>query len=229
MGALKQSARLHEYSHRVETMIPEQDSAMAVKSAIGTSISVLMFGVAIFVPEWAMFAYASSMGIAICFLSLTIANESFTSSKMYARLSIAFAIIYCTLVCIVYYTQLSFVRLGSPSPEALSIVAYTPPRTAFFALDILGYFFMPLSVFFLGLTMDTGLLLRKLLMSMGLWGGTCIAVPLLPFFYEQSDSSSDAVRIIALFLWSILFFPHDYAGQTLSSAKQEKGLARVVS
>jgi hypothetical protein len=110
-------------------------------------------------------------------------------------------------VCIVYYTQLSFVRLGSPSPEALSIVAYTPPQTAFFALDILGYFFMSLSVFFLGLTMDTGLLLRNLLMAMGLWGGTCIVVPLLPFFYEQSDSSSDAVGIIALSLWSILFFP----------------------
>ena len=180
---------------------------MAVKSAIGTSISVFIFGVAIFVPEWAMIAYASSMGIAICFLCLTVANESFAGSKMYARLSIAFAIIYCTLVCIVYYTQLSFVRLGSPSPEALSIVSYVPPRTAFFALDILGYFFMSLSVFFLGLTMHTDLLLRKLLVAMGLWGGICIAVPLLPFFYEQSNSSSDTVGILALSLWAILFCP----------------------
>lgn len=192
-------------------MIPEQDFAMAVKSAIGTSIFVFMFGVAIFVPKWDMFAYASSMGIAICFLSVTIANESFviSSKRMYSRFSIAFAIIYCTLVWIVYYTQLSFVRLAaSPSSkEVLSIVAYTP-GSAFFALDILGYFFMSLSVFFLALTMDTALLLRKLLMAMGLWGGTCIAVPLLPFFYEQQQSNdSDAVGIIALSLWSILFCP----------------------
>ena len=108
--------------------------------------------------------------------------------------------------CIVYYTQLSFLRMGSPSPEALSILKYTP-GSAFFAIEILGYFVMSLSVLCLGLTITDGLL-RKLFVGMGIWGGTCIVVPLLPFMYESdSSSSADAFGFTASFLWAVLFFP----------------------
>jgi hypothetical protein len=188
-------------------VISKEDFTIALWSAVGTAVSVFIFGISVFIPSWEMVAYVSSMGIAICYLTLTVANERFSSS-IYARLATAFAVVYCTMVCIVYYTQLSFVRLGSPSPEAMSIVSYRHTGTAFFAIDILGYFIMSVSVLWLGLSIKDDLL-RKLLVGMGIWGSTCIAVPLLPFFYDnKSDSSSsDAVGIVALSLWAVLFFP----------------------
>ena len=190
-------------------MITTSVKKMAIWSAISTGLFVLLFGITIFIEKLTMFAYASSIGIAISFLIMTISNEYFTSSEksIHAKIAKSFAVIYCVLVCIVYYIQISFVRLGSPSPEALSIVAYAPPRTAFFALDILGYFFMSLSVLFLSFSIDTNKLLKTSLLIMGLWGAGCIVVPLLPFLYEASDDSSDIFGIIVLALWSILFIP----------------------
>jgi hypothetical protein len=182
---------------------------MAIWSAIGTGISVLAFGITIFIPKLTMWAYGSSIGIAICFLIMVISNDAFVSdnNRFFSNLSKSFATIYCTLICIVYYTQISFVRLGSPSAEALSIVAYSPPKTAYFALDILGYCFMSMSVLFFAFTIVGNRLLKTSMIIVGVWGITSIIVPLLPFLYENSDSSSDVFGVIVLSLWSILFIP----------------------
>lgn len=190
-------------------MINKTTTSLAIGSAIGTGISILLFGITIFIPSLTMLAYGSSIGIAICYLIMVVTNDTFVSegNAIYSSLSKCFAIIYCTLVCIVYYTQISFVRLGAPSAEVLSIVAYSPPKTAYFALDILGYFFMSFSVFFLSFTIAGNRLLKTSLIIMGIWGMTCIVVPLLPFLYENSDSSSDNFGLVVLSLWSILFIP----------------------
>jgi len=181
---------------------------IAVTSALGTGACVALFGLTVFVSEWAMYSYASSMGISMCFLVLVVANESLSlHTKVWARLATAFGIVYCTLVCIVYYTQLSFVRLGSPSQEALDLVSYQHTGSAFFSINILGYFFMSLSVLCLGLSISNNKILTRLLVAMGIWGGTCISVPLLPFFYQDDNSSSDAYGVASLALWSILFLP----------------------
>ena len=153
-----------------------------------------------------MHAYASSMGIALCYVTLVVANESISES-VYARLATTFGIIYCTMACIVYYTQLSYVRLGSPSQEALALVSYSHTGSALFAIDLLAYFFMSLSVLCLGLSVKDDKRLARLLVAMGIWGGTCIVVPLLPFFYQQDKSGSDAFGVAVLSIWSIMFFP----------------------
>ncbi len=190
-------------------MINKSVKQIAIWSALLTGFFVLLFGITIFIERLTMFAYASSIGIAISFLIMTISNSYFTPEdrNIHARIARSFAVIYCVLACMVYYVQISFVRLGSPSPDALSIVAYAPPRTAFFALDILGYFFMSLSVLFISFTIINNRLLKTSLLIMGLWGTSCIVVPLLPFLYESTDSSSDVFGIIVLALWSILFIP----------------------
>lgn len=156
-----------------------------------------------------MYSYASSMGISIFYVVLVVANESFASEEtaLWARLATAFGDLYCTMVCIVYYTQLAFVRLGSPSQEALDLVSYEHTGSAFFAIDILGYFFMSLSVLCLGLSVKDDKLLTRLLVAMGIWGGTCIVAPLLPFFYQEDKSSSNAYGMASLALWAMLFLP----------------------
>jgi hypothetical protein len=179
---------------------------VAITSALGTAASVLIFGLVVFAPMLEMYAYASSMGIALCYMPLVVANESISQS-VYAKLATAFGILYCTLACGVYYTQVTFIRLGSPSQEALDMLSYKHTGSALFAIDILCYFFMSISVLCLGLSVNDNTLLTRLLVAMGLWGATCVVVPLLPFFYQQDKSGSDAVGVAALSMWSILFLP----------------------
>ena len=128
-------------------MVTNEEITIAVWSTLGTALCTLIFGVAVLFPAYEMTAYASSLGIALCYLTLTVTNERFavfasaSSSRLvvvYARLATTFATVYCTLVGLVYYTQLTFVRLGHPGPEALSIVSYTHAGSAFFAIDIFG-------------------------------------------------------------------------------------------
>lgn len=179
---------------------------MAVRSTIGTAICTIIFGISALIRPLEMAAYASSLGIALCYLTVTVANESFSPS-IYARLATMFASVYCAMVCIVYYTQLTFVRLASPSPEALSVVAY-PPGTAFFAIDIFGYFIMSISYIWLGLSIRNDRTLQKMLIGMGIWGSSCIVCPFLPFFYDKSEkASSDQYGMMSLALWAILFSP----------------------
>lgn len=115
-------------------------SRFAIMSAIGTGVSVLIFGISIFIPK-------------------------------------------------------------------LNMIAYAPPKTAYFVLDILGYFFMSVSVFFLSFTISNNRLLKTSLIAVGVYGMTCIVVPHLPFLYQTSGSSQDAFGVTVLSLWSILFVP----------------------
>jgi len=195
-----------------------EDVKIARLSAAGTSTFAAIFGLSIVLSISSSLDYASSLGIALTFLSLTVANESIVArtrgldrTNVYARLSVAFACIYCAQNSIVYFTQLTFVRWGSPSPEALSIVSFEPPRTAYFAIDMLGYFFMSLSMLCLGWTVDEpsrGVALKKLILALGFFGGTCVAVPLLPFNYQEgADETSTAFGIAALVIWTVLYVP----------------------
>jgi hypothetical protein len=190
-------------------VISKEDTVLSFGAAAGTAICALVFGVSLILRMSNVIDYVSSMGIAICFLALTVAHDTVVSEHaVYARLAVAFACVYCTLVCLVYFTQLSFVRLAQePGPGVLSIVSFEPPRTVFFAIDMLGYFFMSLSVCCMGLTLPGGSL-KRLFIILGLWGATCIAVPLLPFMYDESaDKDSSEAGIASLVVWTLFFVP----------------------
>lgn len=190
-------------------MISNANTNIAFWSTVGTALCAFTFGVNLVMKASSNIDYAASMGIALCYLSTAVANYEFTprQDRIYSRLSIVFGSIYCTMVCIVYYTQLSFVRLGSASLEILSIVAFEPPRTVFFAIDMLGYFFMSLSVLCLGLTVSAGPL-NKMLNILGVWGSSCIIMPLLPFVYrEDADEASSQSGVNALIIWCMVYTP----------------------
>lgn len=176
---------------------------IAFWSTVGTALCAFTFGVNLVMKACSYIDYAASMGVALCYLSTAVANYEFTprQERIYSRLSIVFGSIYCN------YTQLSFVRLGSASAEVLSIVAFEPPRTVFFAIDMLGYFFMCLSVLCLGLTVSAGTL-SKMLIILGIWGSSCIIIPLLPFVYrEDVDEVSSQSGVNALIIWCMVYTP----------------------
>lgn len=190
--------------------ITKGDATVAFWSAIGTASFTVVFLLSLVVPFSDLVDYATSMGIAVCFLPMTVANEAFAppDQKIYARLAIAFATIYCILCTTVYYTQLSFVHWGSPGTEALSVVAFQPPRTVYFAHDMLGYFFMSVAVLCVGLSVAGGGPLKWVLIFLGILGGTCVAVPLLPFNYQVgADEEATAFGVLVLIVWAVLYAP----------------------
>jgi hypothetical protein len=182
----------------------KQETSFAVWSSYGAASSDFLFVIAV-ILNWEMTAYVSSMGIAVFYLALTVANETH-SSGLYARLATVLASIYATLVLAVYYVQLSYLRLGSPGPEATHMLSYQHAGSALFAVDLLGYGLMSLSIVCLGKSIQEKVL-QRLLVGLGLFGAPCIVVPLLPFFYDSSKESSDATGVIALTVWGVLFFP----------------------
>ncbi len=72
--------------------------------------------------------------------------------RLWTALASAFGIIYCTLVSIVYFTELAVVipaQLSGKIDEGHVLIFQ--PKTFLMAVDCLGYFFMSLSTFFAAL------------------------------------------------------------------------------
>lgn len=192
-------------------VVTNEESTLAVWAAGGAATCWLVFVVSMYIGTKEI-SYASSMILALCFVMLTVANEAFATRKVCAKLATSFAMIYCTMACIVYYTNLTFVRLAeAPSPEALSIVQFDPPRSAFFAIDQLGYFFMSLSIICIAWTLPPSKF-RWWLGFLGVWGATCIALPLMPSQYQSSHDGDNAMfGILLLTVYGLPFVP-TYAG-----------------
>ena len=194
---------------------------LAVGAAGGAATCWLIFIVSMWFGTGEI-DYASSMVLSVCFVMLTVANQSFAPPhrKVCAKLATSFANIYCTLVCIVYYTNLTFVRLAeSPSPEALSVVQFDPPRSAYFAIDQLGYFFMSLSVICIAWTLPQ-CKFRWWLGFLGVWGVTCIAIPLMPSQYDTTkDDENSQFGIVLLSVYGLLFVP-TYCGLAYHYSRQ---------
>ena len=90
--------------------------------------------------------------------------------KALGKIALAFAVIYATLILIVYYTQCTTVANEKLSEGAAKVLDYSRMRLMF-NLDLLGYGIMALSTFFIGLTVDskTDKALKMLLLIHGVF------------------------------------------------------------
>jgi len=192
------------------TASPTTEILVARGSALSFAVFTLLFVISLLFPTTKVIDYATSMGVAISLVTLAAANEVCVKDEaklVYAKLATPFAAIYCTYVCLVYFTQLTFVRLADASPEALSIVAFEPNRTVFYALDMLGYGFMSVAVFWIGLSLPHSLV-QKLMIAVAILGGTCVAVPFLPSLYEEAnDEMSSVTDVASLVVWAGSYVP----------------------
>lgn len=189
-------------------MLNRTNINVGIISAAGAGLCTVLFAIFIIIGA-DMCSYFICLLLSIFYLVMSVSNNSIVkdSNKMISNIAVVFAVIYCTLICIVYYTQISFVRLGNPSKEVLSIVAYFPPKTAFFAIDILGYTFLALSTLFIAFTIEKNKILKIILITHGIVGTLGFITPLLSYFYKMQENSSDNTGSIALFIWCILFIP----------------------
>lgn len=153
--------------------------------------------------------YFSSMFIAFSFVTMmcSYAYYSERKCKLAGYISVAFSAIYATIIFLVYFAQLTTVRLNDLTQQATMLLDFQQ-FGLLFNYDLLGYALMALATFFAGLTIHirtkSDNWLKYLLMIHGVFFISCLIVPMLGLFKTDSQS---AIGTILLEFWCLYFCP----------------------
>lgn len=181
-------------------------------AAIINAISVLGFAVSM-IAKFNFGSYLFSSFVAISFVVMMSAMAYYADKKfkICGICAVAFAIIYATIILLVYFAQMTSVRLDALSEQARAILDYQY-FGLFFNYDLLGYAFMALSTFFAGLTVISDFksdkALKILLLIHGIFFIFCFIIPMIGMFSSASGGLNNIGTII-LFVWCAYFLPID--------------------
>lgn len=139
---------------------------------------------------------------AACAYSCYVKKESSAAAKF----GVAAGIIYSTIICIVYFTQITVVLHKTADEKILQALSFSAAGSWMFDLDLLGYGLLSISTFFVGLTLQTNdktdKALKLLLMLHGAFF-VCMFVPVLPLPATNQGNGGT----IALICWCLFFLP----------------------
>lgn len=181
-----------------------------------TGISVLLFAISMIVrfvinDVGIFLSCLSSLFIAIGFVIFICSVISVNNKTEYRAVgisSMAFAVIYAVIIFLVYYAQITTVRMNDLSKEILTIISYGQIGSLFFNYDLLGYAMMALSTFLAAFAVepkDKGdRVFRLLLWIHGVFFISCLIVPMFPVF---KAGTSIIPGTILLEIWCAYFLP----------------------
>lgn len=181
---------------------------IAMLSSVVNLIAVAGFAVSMLI-EFNFGSYFFSMFIALSFVPMmwSFAFFSEKKQKLAGYISAGFAAMYGTIILLVYFAQLTTVRLDSLTTQAAEILDFQR-FGLFFSFDLLGYALMSLAAFFAGLTVrarrKTDKWLKYLLMIHGVFFVSCLAAPMLGLFKAGGPSW---VGVAVLEFWCVYFCP----------------------
>lgn len=176
-------------------------SAMNLVSIIGFAVSMLV--------GFHGGSYFSSMFIAFSFLPMMCGYAFFSERKckLAGQIGAAFAAVYAVIILLVYFAQLTTVRMSELTEQAETILDFQK-MGLMFNYDLLGYGLMVLSTFFAGLTVQvqtkTDKWLKGLLMVHGVFFISCLLLPMLGLF--QADTPA-WFGVAVLEFWCLYFCP----------------------
>lgn len=143
-------------------------------------------------------------------LAAGLYEESEKSRRVAANIGMAFAVVYAVLIFLVYFAQVTSVRLGGLGEQALGILDFQRGGLLF-NYDLLGYGMMALSTFFLGLSVQAGSRgdkwLKALMMVHGGFFFSCFILPMTGVFSPMAEGEAGAGGTIALLAWCAYFLP----------------------
>ncbi|HEX2945977.1 MAG TPA: hypothetical protein VHT96_08470 [Clostridia bacterium] len=179
-------------------------------------IATILFALAMLIPDKTTanaFSCASSIFISFGFLSLTCAFASTAKPerKSIAFAGVAFAAVYSTLICLVYFTQLTTVLYRAASEDILNVLAYQP-GSWLFNIDLFGYGLMSISCLLIGLSVNVeskaDSWMQKLLMIHIVFAFSCMIAPVLNAF-SNTEGANQGIDMgtLALEFWCIYFTP----------------------
>lgn len=176
-------------------------SAINLFSVIGFAISMLI--------GFNEGSYFSSMFIAFSFIPMMCGYAFFSEKKckFAGYIGMVFAAMYATINLLVYFAQLTTVRMSELTEQA-EIILNFQKMGLMFNYDLLGYALMALATFFAGLTVNTDLKtdkwLKYLLMLHGIFFVSCLIFPMLGLFKTDSPAW---IGVAVLEIWCLYFCP----------------------
>jgi hypothetical protein len=156
-------------------------------------------------------SYISSMFIAWGFVPMVCSFASYSKkeTKAVSYTAIAFATVYAVLIMVVYFAQLTAVRLSVLSEHASQILNYKN-FGLFFSYDLLGYAFMALATFFIAFTIKAATKpdkwLKALLLIHGIFAVSGVLMPMLGTF-KADMSGGNLIGVLILEFWCAYFVP----------------------
>lgn len=154
-------------------------------------------------------SYFSSMFIAFSFVPMMCGYAYFAEKEVKSAgyAAVAFAGIYTAIILLVYFAQLTTVRLNDLTQQAAILLDFQQCGLLF-NYDLLGYAVMSLAAFFAGLTVTSRTKadrwLKYLLMVHGVFFISCLIAPLLGLFKADSPTW---IGVAVLEFWCLYFCP----------------------
>jgi hypothetical protein len=125
------------------------------------------------------------------------------------KTAVAFSVVYAVLIMLVYFAQLTTVRMEVLNTQAAQLLDYGK-FGLFFNYDLLGYAFMALATFCIAFAVDTKTKadrwLKGLLFVHGIFAVSCTVFPILGLF-SGAPSGSAATGTFILEFWCAYFVP----------------------
>lgn len=154
-------------------------------------------------------SYFSSMFIAFSFVPMMCCYAYFAKkeTKISGYVSVAFSAIYTAIILLVYFSQLTTVRLNDLTQQAAELLDFQKTGLMF-NYDLLGYALMALSTFFAGLTIKPHTKIDKwlkyLLIIHGVFFISCLIMPMFGVFKADSPAW---IGVSVLEFWCLYFCP----------------------
>ncbi len=181
---------------------------IGVYGAIVNLVAVFCFALSMLF-DFNYVSYYSSMFIAFSFVLMMCGYAYFAKKevKLAGYVSVAFSAIYTTIILLVYFAQLTTVRLSDLTQQAVVLLDFQQCGLLF-NYDLLGYGVMSLATFFAGLTIKPQTKIDKwlkyLLMVHGVFFISCLNIPMLGIFKADSPTW---IGIAVLEFWCLYFCP----------------------
>lgn len=154
-------------------------------------------------------SYFYSMFIAFSFMVMMCAFAFFADQnrKVAGIAAVGLSSVYAAIILLVYFAQLTTVRLEVLSEQAASLLDFQKMGLVF-NYDLLGYAVMGLATFFAGLTVEANSKelkwLKGLLLGHGVFFISCLIVPMLGLFSADGDPR---IGVLLLEFWCAYFVP----------------------
>ncbi len=181
---------------------------IGIYSSIINLIAIIVFSISMLF-NFDYVSYFSSMFIAFSFVVMICCYAYFAKQKykLVGYISVVFASIYTTIILLVYFAQLTTVRLDDLTQQANRLLDFQQCGLIF-NYDLLGYAIMALSTFFAGLTINiyakADKWLKYLLMVHGVFFISCLITPMFGVFKTDSPTW---IGVIVLECWCVYFCP----------------------
>jgi len=183
-------------------------------SALTVALSLGVFGLLLALSLFELntiyisFVVVMVMGVSWVVMCSYIYTHSREAQRLYALLGMIGAMMFSCFISIAYYLQLAVVRsnpLGL-TDDVTRLISYEPGSVSF-ALDMLGFTFLCMSV---GALIPLFTSSKDRILRFFLWVNALFALPtfMFPiFFINQSSSPDSQTGSVVLLAWCLLFLP----------------------